>query len=122
MDAGSQTVARSRSGQASAELLAAIPAVVFVVLLLGQLALAGHAAWSAANAARAGARVAHVGGDAKAAALAALPEYLRGEAEIRDEGAVEVEVRAPALVPVAPSIPLTASASLNPAAEPGASR
>ena len=52
-------------GQASVELVAAIPALVLVALMAAQLALAGYALWSAGVAARAGARAAYVGGNAE---------------------------------------------------------
>ena len=64
---------RGEGGQASVELIAAIPALALVTLLVAQLALAGYALWSAGVAARAGARAAYVGGDAGRAALASLP-------------------------------------------------
>ncbi len=105
------------SGQAAAELVAVVPILVALVLVLGQAAVAGHAAWSAANAARAGARAAHVGGDAERAALSALPEHLHGSVEVGGESGIEVKVRAPALVPGLPSVPLSASASLDPMAD-----
>jgi hypothetical protein len=96
--------------------VAVVPLLIVVVLALAQAAIAGHAAWSAANAARAGARVAHVGGDAKQAALSSLPDHLERGAEISDEDGIEVRVRAPALFPGLPSLPLSVSASLDPAA------
>ena len=107
----------NESGQAAAELVAVVPILVALVLVLGQAAVAGHAAWSAANAARAGARAAHVGGDAERAALSALPEHLDGSVEVGEESGVEVRVRAPALIPGLPSLPLSASASLDPMAD-----
>lgn len=94
-----------------------MPLLVFAALALGQLAVAGYAAWSAANAARAGARAFHVGGSGERAALRSLPGSLRGDARVAHGDGVEVHVRAPALVPGLPAIPVTAAASLNPAAE-----
>ncbi|MEX2253090.1 MAG: TadE/TadG family type IV pilus assembly protein, partial [Thermoleophilaceae bacterium] len=58
----------SETGQASVELLGAIPAVLLVGALVWQLALAGHALWLCANAARAGARAEAVGRSGKWAA------------------------------------------------------
>lgn len=104
------------SGQGAAELVAVIPLLIVVVLALAQAAIAGHAAWSAANAARAGARVAHVGGDAEKAVRSSLPDHLASGAEVSAGEGVEVRVRAPALLPGLPSIPLSAGASLDPAA------
>src|SRR3989442_1436385 len=80
---------RGESGQASVELIAAIPALALVTLLVAQLALAGYALWSAGVAARAGARAAYVGGNAGRPALAAVREALPGWA--RDRVGVEVD-------------------------------
>jgi hypothetical protein len=104
---------RGDRGQASVELIAAIPALALVTLLVAQLALAGYALWSAGVAARAGARAAYVGGDAERAARSALPGALRGEASVSDRRGVQVEVRAPSLVPGLPPLPLRARAGLG---------
>jgi hypothetical protein len=88
-----------RSGQASAEFLAVLPALAVCLILAGQAVAAGWALWSAGIAARAGARAEHVGGDPEAAARRALPTPLRGGAVIRSEDGVRVRVRVPALVP-----------------------
>ncbi len=100
-------------GQASVELVAAIPLVLVVTLMVAQLAVAGYALWSAGAAARAGARAGYVGGNAKAAARRSLPSPLRHGASIRDSDGLSVRVRAPALVPGIPSIPVTARADLG---------
>ena len=100
-------------GQASVELVAAIPLVLVVTLLVTQLAVAGYALWSAGTAARAGARAGYVGGNAKAAARRSLPSPLRHGASIRDSDGLSVRVQAPALVPGNPSIPVTARADLG---------
>jgi len=100
-------------GQASVELVAAIPLVLVVTLMVAQLAVAGYALWSAGTAARAGARAGYVGGNAKAAARRSLPSPLRHGASIRDSDGLSVRVRAPALVPGIPSIPVTARADLG---------
>src|SRR4051794_12409238 len=105
---------RDQDGQASVELVATLPALVAVALLVAQLAVAGWALWSAANAARAGARAAYVGGSAGAAARSALPGPLRDGARVRSSGDVEVSVDAPDLVPGLPSIPISARAGLDP--------
>ena len=88
-------------GQASIELVAVLPFVLLVAAVVWQLALAGQAAWLAANAARVGARADAVGRDAGAAARSALPRSLeRGlEVERRRAGGVRVSVRMPLLVP-----------------------
>lgn len=100
-------------GQASVELVAAIPALILVTLLAAQLALAGYALWSAGVAARAGARAAYVGGDGERAARASLPEPLRKDATVSDGNGVRVQVRAPSLVPGVPRVPVTARAGLG---------
>jgi hypothetical protein len=104
---------RGDRGQASVELIAAIPALVLVTLLVAQLALAGYALWSAGVAARAGARAAYVGGDAERAARSALPGALRGDALVSDRRGLQVEVRTPSLIPALPPVPLRARAGLG---------
>jgi len=106
-------------GQASAELVAVIPALLVAVLVAAQIGVVGWALWSAGSAARAGARAAHVGGDAEAAARSALPTHLRKGSRVTDDGDVGVRVRVPALVPGLPRIPLEVSAALDPAAGDG---
>jgi hypothetical protein len=100
-------------GQASVELVAAVPVLLFVTLVVAQLAVAGYALWSAGAAARAGARAGYVGGDAQAAARSSLPSALRAGASIDDSNGLSVRVRAPALVPGIPSVPVTAQADLG---------
>jgi hypothetical protein len=107
---------KAERGQASAELVAVIPALLLAVLVAAQLGLVGWALWSAGSAARAGARAAHVGGDAEAVARSALPTHLRKGVRVSDEDGVEVRVRVPALVPGAPRIPLEARTALDPEA------
>jgi hypothetical protein len=82
-------------GQASIELVAALPAVLLTGALVWQLALAGHAAWLTANAARAAARAEIVDHSASAAARSALPRSLRRGLEVkrRSDGRVRVLVR-----------------------------
>lgn len=108
---------RSERGQAAAELVAIVPIAVAVVALVAQLAIAGFSLWTAADAARAGARAAAVGGDPEAAARSALPGWLERGAEIESAGSVEVRVRAPAVVPGVPAVAVGASAELDPDGE-----
>jgi hypothetical protein len=91
----------AESGQASAELLGALPALLLVGAIVWQLALAGQAAWLCANAARAAARAEAVGRDGKAAARSALPRSLRRGMSVKsaDGGAVRVRLRVPMIVP-----------------------
>ena len=93
-------VLRSQTAQASVELLAVVPFVLLVGAVCWQFALAGHAAWMSAHAARAGARADAVGADVRAAARSALPATLeRGlEVERLEQGGVGVRVRVPLLL------------------------
>ena len=113
------------SGQAAVELVAIVPVALAICLGLAQLAVAGYSLWSAGDAARAGARAGHVGGDAEGAARSALPELLEDEARIDasggsgSESAVSVLVDVPPLIPGLPAIPVHASARLGPEARGG---
>jgi len=108
--------AASDRGQASAELVAIVPLLIVSAVALAQALVACWALLSVGEAARSAARIAHVGGDAQEAASEALPKLLE-PAEVKVEGArVRVEVRAPALLPGVPEIPIAASAALDPEA------
>jgi pilus assembly protein CpaE len=103
-------------GQASVELVAAVPIVLLVGFVAWQLALAGHALSLCANAARVAARAEAVGRDPRAAARSALPSGMESGLEVvrRKEGGVRVSVRAPVLLAASGLAPrLTASASLG---------
>ena len=104
----------NQGGQVAAELVAVTPLLLIVVLALAQAGVAGYALWAAGDAARAGARAAHVGGDAEDAARSALPSWLERGAEVAVEGPVEVRLEAPAVLPGAPAIPVAAAAALEP--------
>jgi hypothetical protein len=108
-----------QSGQASVELVAALPALLLVTLLAAQLAVAGYSLWGASIAARAGARAAYIGGDAEQAARASLPAALREGASVSEGSGIGVRVRAPSLIPGLPRVPLTARAALGVGAEDG---
>jgi hypothetical protein len=92
--------ARQEDGQASVEMVATLPVILLVGLLVWQLAIAGHAAWACANAARVAARAAAVDRDAEKAARSALPRRLEEGLRVRedDDGAIDVRVRVPLLV------------------------
>jgi hypothetical protein len=107
---------RDERGQAAAELVAVVPILLVVVLAVGQLAVAGFALWNAADAARVGARADLVGGDVDRAARSVLPEWLEDGAEVEVGDGVHVKLRAPALLPGVPAIPVGASAELDPTA------
>ena len=89
-----------QSGQAAVELVAVLPLVGLAAVLCFHLALAGWGLWSAAEAARAGARAAAVDAKARQVALAALPEALRDHATVDfTAGRARVSVAAPTLFP-----------------------
>ena len=103
-------------GQASVELVAAVPFVLLVGLVAWQLVLAGHTLSLCANAARVAARAEAVGRDPRAAARSGLPTGMESGLEVvrRKEGGVRVSVRAPVLLAASGLAPrLTASASLG---------
>ena len=108
-------LARDARGQASAEMVAVLPLVVLVGAIAWQLALAGHAAWMCAHAARAAARAEAVGGDGEEAARSALPYSLERGLRVEQAagGAVRVRVRIPAIARLwrAP-VTVTATAAL----------
>jgi len=105
---------RSERAQASAELIAIVPLLLFGALALAQGVVAGWALLSAGEAARSAARIAHVGGDADEAADRALPDALEPAETSVEASSVEVEVRAPAILPGMPRISVRASAALDP--------
>jgi hypothetical protein len=94
-------------------LIAVVPFLLLAVLVAAQIAMAGASLWSAGVAARAGARAAVVGRDARAAALGALPGALRGSATVSDDGPVSVRVPIPRLLPGMPELEVGAKASLG---------
>jgi hypothetical protein len=104
---------RREDGTASVELIAVVPFLLLAVLVAAQIALAGHAMWSAGIAARAGARAALVEGDAKAAARRALPSSMRREADVSDGETVSVRVPIPQLLPALPRVTVGASSDLG---------
>lgn len=93
--------AAGQRGQASVELVAAVPLVLLAAAVAWQLALAGHALWLCAHAARVAARADAVGRSAEAGARSALPRSLEEELSVRrlKGGGVRVSVRVPLLLP-----------------------
>jgi hypothetical protein len=87
----------SERGQASVELLGAVPAVLLAALVAWQLVLVGHTLWLSAQAARVAARAEAVGGSPQAAARSALPRSLERGLDVkrRHAGGVTVHVRVP---------------------------
>jgi hypothetical protein len=112
-------IVQRQSGQASAELVAVLPVLLIAALVAAQVIAAGWSLWSAATAARAGARAAAVGADAEEVAGDALPGGLEdgSEVEERDGGEISVSVEVPRLVPGLPVIEVSAGSRLEP--EPG---
>jgi hypothetical protein len=100
-------------GTASVELVAALPFLLLAVLVAAQLALAGQALWSAGVAARAGARAALVGGDAKAAVRRALPPALRAGVRVSEGDGVAVSVAIPRLLPALPRLDVATESGLG---------
>lgn len=106
-------VRRSERGSASLELIGTLPLLLLALLVAAQLALAGGALWSAAIAARAGARAALVGRSAASAARAALPSLLRDGSVVQDRDGVSVRVRVPTVVPALPVVTVSARSALE---------
>lgn len=111
---------RNGAGQASVELVAVLPALAACVLIAAHALPTGWALWSAADAARAGARAEHVGGDPHRAVRRALPARLLGPAEgggerVRvDDKGVAVRVAVPSLLPGMRERRIGAAARLEP--------
>jgi hypothetical protein len=88
------------SGQASVELLAALPALALAAALALQLLLVGYSLTIADGAAEAGALAGAAGRDARDAARDALPGWARGGSRVSaEDGRVRVEIRPPAPLP-----------------------
>ncbi len=103
--------------QASVELVAILPALAACVLIAAQAAAVGWALWTAGNAARAGARAEHVGGDGEAAARRALPGRLRDGAAVTSEDGIRVKVAVPSLLPGLSLGSIAAAAKLDPGSD-----
>ncbi len=87
----------SADGQASVELLAALPALALAAALALQLLLVGYSLTIADGAAEAGALAGASGRDGRSAAREALPGWARGRSRVTAEGGrVRVELRPPA--------------------------
>lgn len=93
-------LAHDERGVYTVELLGLFPYVAMVVLLAFQLAAVGGAMNMAENAARNGSRMAGVGGDARAAALAAVDPDMRGRTTVSRSGqTVTVRIDVPIVIP-----------------------
>jgi hypothetical protein len=102
-------------GQASVELLGALPVTLLLGAVLVQLLAIGYSATLAGAAAEAGALAAAGGTDPRAAARAAVPGWSRAGMTVRAAaGRVSVRMRPPSpLSLVRRRIPLDASASVE---------
>jgi uncharacterized protein (UPF0333 family) len=106
---------RSSRGQASVELLGALPVVLLVGLVLLQLLAVGYAAVLAGNAAESAALAVADGSDATGAARAAVPGWSRAGMRVRvNGGRVEVWMRPPsALAALARELEVRAHAAVR---------
>jgi hypothetical protein len=106
---------RGDRGQASVELIAALPLVMLVGLVGFQLLAAGYAAVLAGNAAEAGALALAGGADARAAARAAVPGWSRTKLTVTvDDESVHVRMRPPSpLAAVARELEVEADAAVG---------
>lgn len=86
-------------GQASLELLGALPLVLAVAIAAAQLLALGYSSVLAGSAAEAGALALAGGGDARAAAREALPGWSRARARFSiNDGEVRVRLHPPTLL------------------------
>ncbi len=86
----------SERGQASVELVAAVPALLLAALIALQLLLAGYALTLADGAAEAGALALASGGSARNAARDGLPGWARDDVDVAvGGGTVTVRLRPP---------------------------
>jgi pilus assembly protein CpaE len=105
----------STRGQASVELLGAVPVVLLLGLVLLQLLAVGYSAVLAGNAAEAAALAVAGGGEAVDAARAAVPGWSRARMRVAvRDGRVEVRMRPPtALDAVANELEVHADAAVQ---------
>lgn len=103
------------SGQAAVEVLGALPVVLLIALVVGQVMAIGYAGVLAGNAAEAGALARAGGGDARAAARAALPGWSRARGRVAVKGGeVTVRLRPPTLLrAVSRRLEVTAAAQVE---------
>lgn len=104
-------------GQATVELIAALPALLLAGLVALQLLAAGYAVTLADGAAEAGALALASGGSAADAARAALPGWAEEDVAVRvDGGTVSVRVRPFSPLPaLAEHLAVSSSAAARPA-------
>lgn len=104
-------------GQATVELVAALPALLLAALVALQLLAAGYALTLADGAAEAGALALAAGRPAAEAARAALPGWARDDVDVAVSGGrVSVRLRAPSPLPaLSERLAVTGSAAARPA-------
>ncbi|HYQ78693.1 MAG TPA: hypothetical protein VEP91_06250 [Solirubrobacterales bacterium] len=104
-------------GQATVELVAALPALLLAALVALQLLAAGYALTLADGAAEAGALALASGGSAAGAAREALPGWAEDDVSVSVEGGkVSVRLRPPSpLRALADRLTVTSSAAARPA-------
>lgn len=104
-------------GQATVELVAALPALLLAALVSLQLLAAGYALTLADGAAEAGALALASGGSATDAARAALPGWAEDDVSVAVKGGtVSVQLRPPSPIPaLAKRLAINSSASARPA-------
>jgi hypothetical protein len=107
----------SERGQATVELVAALPALLLAALLALQLLAAGYALTLADGAAEAGALALASGGSAGEAARAALPGWARDDVSVEVHGGeVAVRLRPPSpFRAIAERLEVSSTASARPA-------
>jgi hypothetical protein len=103
-------------GQATVELVAALPALLLAALVALQLLVAGYALTLADGAAEAGALALASGASAARAARGALPGWARDDVSVLVRGgAVTVRLRPPSPLPaLADRLTVTSTASVRP--------
>ena len=104
-------------GQATVELVAALPALLLAALVSLQLLVAGYAITLADGAAEAGALALASGGSAADAAKAALPGWAEDDVTVSVKGGeVSVKLRPPSPIPaLANRLTVSSSADARPA-------
>lgn len=104
-------------GQATVELVAALPALVLAALVALQLLALGYALTLADGAAEAGALALASGGSPAEAARGALPGWAEDDVSVRvDAGTVSVRLVPPSPLPaLADRLAITSTASARPA-------
>lgn len=104
-------------GQATVELVAALPALLLAALVSLQLLAAGYTMTLADGAAEAGALALASGGSAAEAARGALPGWAKDDVSVAVEGGtVSVRLRPPSPLPaLAKRLTIGSSASARPA-------